>query len=65
LAAELLNLYEPEIESISLIPSDGGKFEVVVNKKPIYSKLQTKRHVEPGEVAGFIQKIIEGRGNHG
>jgi selenoprotein W-related protein len=61
--AELLKLFEPEIETISLIPSDGGKFEVLVNKDLVYSKLATKRHVEPGEIAGIVQKIIEGRGS--
>jgi hypothetical protein len=30
-----------------------------VNDKLIYSKLQTLRHAEPGEVAGLVQKVIE------
>lgn len=48
------------IESVTLIPSDGGRFEVGVNGKLIYSKLQTKRHAEPGEVVGLVNKIVEG-----
>ena len=48
--AELLKHYESEIASISLIPSDGGKFEVKVNDKMMYSKLQTGRHADPGEL---------------
>lgn len=56
--AELLKEFEPEIESISLVPSDGGRFEVTLNDRLIYSKLQTHRHVEPGEVAGLIRKIL-------
>ena len=56
--AELLKTYEPEIESVKLIPSDGGRFEVSVNGEMVYSKLQTHRHVEPGEVAGSIRKIL-------
>lgn len=56
--AELLKTFEPEIESIALVPSDGGRFEVTVNDKLVYSKLQTHRHVEPGEVAGLIRKIL-------
>lgn len=58
LASELLKNYEPEIESLTLIPSDGGKFEVVVNGKLIYSKLQTRRHAETGEVTGLVQNIL-------
>lgn len=57
---DLLKQFEHLIESVALIPSDGGKFEVSVNGKLIYSKLQTKRHAEPGEVVGMVNKIIEG-----
>ncbi len=56
LANELLKEYEPEIEAITIIPSDGGRFEVTVNDALIYSKLQTGRHAEPGEVAGLIKR---------
>jgi selenoprotein W-related protein len=59
-----LKLYEPEIETISLIPSDSGKFEIEVNGSLLYSKLQTKRHAEPGEVAQLIAKSME-RGLNG
>jgi selenoprotein W-related protein len=57
LTGELLNNFEPEIESITLSPSEGGRFEVTVNNKLVYSKLQTGRHTEPGEVVGLIQKM--------
>ncbi len=59
LANELLKKFEPEIEVLALYPSDGGRFEVLVNNQLVYSKLQTKRHAEPGEVAGLIAKLIE------
>jgi selenoprotein W-related protein len=62
--AELLKLYEPEIETITLIPSDGGKYEIDVNGTLIYSKLQTNRHAEPGEVAKLVEKIVD-RGRNG
>ena len=60
LANDLLKQFEHMIEGITLIPSDGGRFEVTVNGKLIYSKLETKRHVQPGEVVGLINKIVEG-----
>jgi len=56
LANELLKSFEPEIESISLVPSDGGRFEVTLNGNLIYSKLKSSRHAEPGEIVGLIQK---------
>ena len=57
---ELLKGYEHVIESVALIPSDGGRFEVSVNGDLIYSKLQTKRHAEAGEVIKLIHKMVEG-----
>jgi selenoprotein W-related protein len=50
--------FEYQIETFSLVPSDGGKFEVSVNGDLVYSKLQTNRHAEPGEVAGLLRKVI-------
>jgi len=55
---ELLKNFEPEIESAALIPSDGGRFEIAVNGQLIYSKLQTHRHAEAGEVVNLISKLI-------
>jgi selenoprotein W-related protein len=58
LANELLKKFEPEIQSLTLIPSEGGRFEVSVDGKLVYSKLKTGRHAEAGEVLGLVQKII-------
>ncbi len=57
---ELLKDYEHVIESVALIPSDEGRFEVSVNGELIFSKLQAKRHAETGEVVNLIHKIVEG-----
>jgi len=59
LAADLLKNFEPEIETLSLVPSDGGRFEVTVNDKLVYTKLQTGRHAEPGEVVGLVKKSMK------
>ena len=59
LAGELLKQFEHMIEDLSLVPSDGGRFEVTVNGKLLYSKLETRRHVQPGEVVGLINKMME------
>ena len=55
--AELVKEFEQEIDSITLVPSDGGRFEVSVNDQLVYSKLRTNRHPEPGEVADLIRKL--------
>ena len=54
---ELLKHYEHLVEKITLIPSDGGKFEVTVNGQLLYSKLSTHRHAEPGEILGLVRKM--------
>jgi selenoprotein W-related protein len=59
LANELLNTFEPNIESITLIPSQGGRYEVTVNGSLLYSKLQTGRHANPGEVLGLVGKFLK------
>jgi selenoprotein W-related protein len=59
LANEFLQKFEPEIETLTLVPSDGGRFEVSVNGKLVYSKLQTGRHAETGEVAGLVEKLLK------
>lgn len=60
MAAELLDEYEAQIESLALVPSDGGRFEVSVNGELVYSKLSTGRHAEPGEVMGLVRKKLGG-----
>jgi len=55
---ELLKQYEHVVETITLVPSDGGKFEVSVNGQLVYSKLETHRHAGPGEVLGLVRKMV-------
>jgi len=60
LATELLKEFEYDIENLTLVLSDGGKFEVNVGEKLVYSKLETRRHAEPGEVLWLVRKVIGG-----
>jgi selenoprotein W-related protein len=57
--AELLEQFEAEIERFTLIPSDGGRFELKVNGRLLYSKLSTSRHMEAGEATGIIRKFLK------
>ncbi len=59
MTTELLGKYENLIESITLLPSDGGVYEITVNNKLVYSKKATGRHAEPGEVADLVGKYIK------
>jgi selenoprotein W-related protein len=49
---------ESQIETLKIIPSGGGKFEVTVNGDLVYSKLATGRHANRGEVRGLIKDKI-------
>ncbi|MBN1995355.1 MAG: Rdx family protein [Anaerolineae bacterium] len=49
------NAVEAQLESVKIIPSSGGKFEVVVNGDLVYSKLATGRHAQPGEARRLIK----------
>ena len=60
LVEELLKNFEHLIESVALVPSDGGRFEVSVNGKIVFSKLEQNRHAEPGEIVNVIYKMVEG-----
>lgn len=59
LVDELLKDYEHVIESLGLIPSDEGRFEVSVNGQLIFSKLEIKRHAEAGEIVNIISKMVD------
>jgi len=56
--AQVLNAHERSIERIGLIPSEGGRFEVTVNDDLIYSKLETGRHLEEGELADLVGEYL-------
>lgn len=55
MAEQLLEEFEHQIESLTLIPSKGGVFEVILDGSLIYSKKVTGRHAEYDEVAGPIR----------
>jgi selenoprotein W-related protein len=50
--------FERQIESFTLVPSDGGRFEFSVNGDLIYSKLDLGRHPQPGEIAGLLRDYL-------
>ena len=54
---QLLNHYKKRITGLTLVPSGGGKFEVSVDGKLIYSKLTT------GEFPGF-EEVTKGLAVH-
>ena len=51
----MLTGWSPRIESLELIPSSGGRFEVILDGDVIFSKASLGRHAEAGEVAALIR----------
>jgi selenoprotein W-related protein len=55
---QLLQEFQFDVDSWTLIPSDGGRYEVEVNGKLVYSKLQTKRHAELEEIRDLLRREL-------
>jgi selenoprotein W-related protein len=59
LAGDLVREFEHEIQSLEILPSDGGRFEVRVNEALVFSKKQVGRHAEPGEVVRLVREAVK------
>ncbi|GAB6936369.1 hypothetical protein JCM14720_22900 [Calditerricola yamamurae] len=55
MTAELLTGLKGRLETVTLVPSSGGRFEVTVDGQLVYSKLETGRFPEDGEVLRRIR----------
>ena len=55
---EILGEFEHQISGVTLTPSRGGVFEVLVGDDLVYSKEQTGRHAEEGEVLGLVREKL-------
>jgi selT/selW/selH-like putative selenoprotein len=58
LAEEIINEYGSDLESITLVKGEKGRFEVTVNGKEVFSKATEKRHPAPGEVLEKISRLL-------
>jgi selT/selW/selH-like putative selenoprotein len=58
MATELITKFPENIGAINLHAGVGGAFEVLVDGEQVYSKLQTKRYPEMGELVAPIQAKI-------
>ena len=57
-AADLLDNYQHVIESLTLVMGSMGVYDVKVDGELIYSKAETGRHAEPGEVLELFEKVV-------
>jgi selenoprotein W-related protein len=54
-----LKLFKNDIESLTIIPSDDGKFEVKLNDSLLFSKLEKDRFPEESEVEMMIRESLK------
>lgn len=55
---KLLDEFEDHVESLTLIPGEGGVFEVIAGDTLIYSKKQTGRHATYEEVRDEFRSLL-------
>jgi len=58
LATKILTQYKTKLESLELIPSDGGCFELSLDGDLSYSKLETGEFPEEDEMVKLIGKRL-------
>lgn len=65
-ASDLLTNYQHVIDTLSFTTGDKGVFDVTVDGELLYSKHETGRHAEPGEVLElFTEKHAGGVNRYG
>ncbi len=55
---KLLEEFEFKIDSVTLVPSKGGVFEVMADDTLLYSKKATGEHAEYDDVAVPLRQLI-------
>ncbi len=56
--SDLLSNYQHVIKSLTLTPGSSGVYDVTVDGDLIYSKDETGRHAEPGEMLELFTAIV-------
>lgn len=54
----VLPKFKQKIESWTMVPSGGGKFEIEIDGKVAYSKLETGKFPENKEIVALIEKHL-------
>ena len=56
---ELLTYYDQVITRLVLVPSHGGRFDVIVDGEKVFSKQELHRHAEPGEIVRLVGDLAK------
>ena len=58
MAEAILGKFEHYIQDVTVIPSKGGVFEVIVGDELVYSKKELGRHAEIDEVLASVDAVV-------
>ena len=58
MAEQLLDEFEQNISRLTLIPSGGGRFEVMLDDRMVYSKAETGEHPNYEAVAVPLREML-------
>ena len=56
--SDLLTNYQHVIDDLTVITGDKGVFDVAVDGRLLYSKAETGRHAEPGEILKLFGEFV-------
>ncbi len=56
--SDLLSNYQHVITDLQIVTGSKGVFDVKVDGELIYSKHQTGRHAEPGEILSLFTELV-------
>lgn len=56
LADEILTRWAPIVETVELVSSSKGRFEVVLDGDLVFSKAALGRHAQAGEIVGILEQ---------
>lgn len=59
MAAQILTTHKRKIESLELVPSDGGRFELSLDGELVYSKLETGVFPNEREIVTLVGKRLK------
>ena len=57
-ADQLLDEFERLIERLILIPSSGGRFEIMLDDRLVFSKAKSDRYPEYEELAVVLREVL-------
>jgi selenoprotein W-related protein len=65
-AQELLHTYQDYVESVAVVPGEGGQFDIAVDGEVVFANQQEARFPEMRELRERIARYVEGapKGRH-